>query len=159
MKEFSLGNKPLTINGYMKRERVTYMKENQETKTSFTKSDNNLRLKIIKECGYKEFAMYMTILSHRNTQSGNCYPSISCLADEMDCTPRTIYNLINSLYDLGFIIINSGRTGINNTYYFPYESFYKQDEESGSMAKRRKNVFSDKVNNKLKDNKKQKGDE
>lgn len=131
------------------------MNENEEVKTSFTKSDNSLRLKIIKECGYKEFSMYMTILSHRNTQNGNCYPSISCLAEEMNCTPRTIYNLINSLYDSGFIIINSGRTGINNTYYFPYEHFYKKDECMGVMAKRRKNVFSDSVDKELKNNKKE----
>lgn len=112
-------------NGYNLAE-VGYIPEEFKTE-SFTKSNNDIRLKIIKECGYKEYAMYLTILSHRNYQDGKCYPSISCLSDEMNCTTRTIYNLIGKLEDAGFIEIESGHTGYCNQYKFPYEKFYKNN--------------------------------
>lgn len=119
---------------------------------SFTKSNNDIRNDIIKnkECGCIAYAMYMTLLSHRNSQNGKCFPSISSLSNEMDCSISKVKRLITSLHDNGYILINSGKIGINNDYYFPYEDFYSKDECYGQMAKRRKNVLSDDIDKELK---------
>ena len=51
--------------------------------TNWVKADNELIRYIISETDAQTCMLYIIILSHRNTQSNQCYPSISLLAKEM----------------------------------------------------------------------------
>lgn len=48
--------------------------------------------------------------------------------------------MINELCRLGVLIVNSGKQGIANNYYFPKEEFFKNDA-SVAMAYKRKTQF------------------
>ena len=87
--------------------------------------------------------LYLIILSHRNTKNGQCFPSISLLAKEMNLSDRNIQRMINELCDLDVLIVNSGKQGIANNYYFPKEDFFKEDA-SVAMAYKRKTKFRNK---------------
>lgn len=115
--------------------------------TNWVKADNELIRYIIFETDAQTCMLYIIILSHRNTQSNQCYPSIKLLAKEMDVSPRTIQRMINRLHEIGVLKINSGKMGVANNYYFPEEVFYKEDPTS-AMARKRKTAFRNKPSSK-----------
>lgn len=101
----------------------------------FTKSDNSLSREIINKTDPQTAMLYIIILSHRNSVTNKCYPSISLLAREMGLGDRTISRMIKKLVEEGFLIVNSGRQGISSDYFFPRESWYNNE---GVVATKRK---------------------
>ena len=108
--------------------------------TNWIKADNQLIRQIIAETNAQTAMLYLIILSHRNVKSDQCFPSISLLAREMNLSDRNIQRMINELCRLGVLIVNSGKQGIANNYYFPGEDFFKEDA-SVAMAYKRKTQF------------------
>ncbi len=108
--------------------------------TGWIKADNQLIRHIVSETNPQIAMLYLIILSHRNTDSGQCFPSISLLAREMNLTDRTIQRMINELCALDVLIVNSGKQGVANNYYFPKEDFFKEDA-SIAMAYKRTTKF------------------
>lgn len=72
---------------------------------------------------------YMVILSYwkRNDIYG-CYPSLSTISKRIGKSPRTVSRYIKDLADNGYIEISSGKYGVNNNYFFPFENDYTQPE-------------------------------
>lgn len=95
------------------------------SKQGFVKMYNNITAEIIEKCGANGLMLYLVILSHRNTQTNNCFPSLELLMEECGVSKSTVQRSIKKLYEEGFLIIESGRHGISNTYFFPKENFYK----------------------------------
>ena len=111
------------------------------------KANNWLIRHIISESNPQTAMLYLIILSHRNTNSGQCFPSISLLAKEMNLSDRNIQRMINELCDLDVLIVNSGKQGVANNYYFPKEDFFKEDA-SVSFAYKRTSKFRKKPKSK-----------
>lgn len=108
----------------------------------FVKADNWIIREIINKADAQTSMLYLIILSHRNTQTGQCFPSLSLLSKEMGVSLSTLKTMLNKLYDMGAIQINTGRQGVANNYYFPSEDFY--EEFSGmaeGLATRRSKAF------------------
>ena len=95
--------------------------------TNWIKVDNQLIRQIIAGTNAQTAMLYLIILSHRNVKSDQCFTSISLLAKEMNLSDRTIQRMINELCDLDVLIVNSGKQGVANNYYFPKEAFFKDD--------------------------------
>ena len=104
--------------------------------TGWIKAGNQLIRHIISETSPQTAMLYLIILSHRNTNSGQCFPSISLLAKEMNLSDRNIQRMINELCDLDVLIVNSGKQGVANNYYFPKEDFFKADADVAMAYKR-----------------------
>lgn len=94
---------------------------------NWVKANNQLIRRIITESNAQTAMLYLIILSHRNAKSGQCFPSISLLAREMHLTDRNIQRMINTLCSLDVLIVNSGKQGVSNNYYFPKEDFFQGD--------------------------------
>lgn len=101
----------------------------------FTKSCNSLSREIINKTDPQTAMLYIIILSHRNSLTNKCYPSISLLAREMGMADRTVSRMIKKLVEEGFLIVNSGRQGISSDYFFPREDWYNNE---GVIATKRK---------------------
>lgn len=95
--------------------------------TGWIKANNQLIRHIISETNAQTAMLYLIILSHRNTNNSQCFPSINLLAREMNLSDRNIQRMINELCDLDVLIVNSGKQGVANNYYFPKEDFFKDD--------------------------------
>ena len=80
--------------------------------TGWIKVNNQLIRQIIFETNPQTAMLYLIILSHRNTNNDQCFPSISLLAKEMNLADRTIQRMINELCDLDVLIVNSGKQGL-----------------------------------------------
>lgn len=93
----------------------------------FTKSGNSLSREIINKTDPQTAMLYILILSHRNSLTNKCYPSISLLAREMGMADRTVSRMIKKLVEEGFLIVNSGRQGISSDYFFPREEWYNNE--------------------------------
>ena len=91
----------------------------------FTKSDNLLRSYITRDLGGLAYTLYMTLLSHRNTDTGECFPSAQLLASEIGKTRQYVFKLLSQLEEANYIEIDSGNSKESNHYYFPGEDFYK----------------------------------
>ena len=115
--------------------------------SGWIKAGNQLIRHIISESNPQTAMLYLIILSHRNVKSDQCFPSISLLASEMNLSDRTIQRMINELCALDVLIVNSGKQGIANNYYFPREDFFKEDT-SVAMAYKRKTQFRKKPKSK-----------
>ena len=113
-------------------------------RTGWVKADNKLIREIIADTNAQTAMLYLIILSHRNTNTGNCFPSINTLAKEMNISDRSIERMLNSLSTTEVLRINSGKEGKSNTYYFPKESFFEEDG-TNSMAHKRKTGFRKKA--------------
>ena len=85
--------------------------------------------KILRNFGASTFAVYAIIISHRNTDSNKCFPSVQTVADECGFSKSTVEKAITALYKAGLLDISSGKQGVNNNYYFPKENFYKKFEK------------------------------
>ena len=110
---------------------------------NFTISDKKIMRDIICNSGCDAYALYMTLLSHKNLTDGKCYPSISTLSDETNLSKRTIYRILTKLTDSGYLIINSGDKDWNNTYFFPSEKNGINDAMGQKRAKRRKRGYEE----------------
>jgi len=115
--------------------------------TGWIKADNQLMRHIISETNAQTAMLYLIILSHRNAKSGQCFPSINLLAREMHLSDRNIQRMLNELCALDVLIVNSGKQGVANNYYFPKEDFFKEDA-SVAMAHKRKTKFRKKPKSK-----------
>lgn len=92
------------------------------------------------------FAVYAFILSHRNTKTNKCFPSVKTIADELGVSKSTVEKSITKLVESDYLIVNSGKQNINNNYYFPLEPFFKDfdDDLNQKLAYRRKSGFKKK---------------
>lgn len=95
--------------------------------SGWIKADNQLIRHIISATSPQTAMLYLIILSHHNVKNNQCFPSISLLAKEMNLSDRTIQRMINELCALDVLIVNSGKQGVANNYYFPREDFFKDD--------------------------------
>lgn len=107
--------------------------------TGFTKSTNDIRVALLHTLGATGYVLYISLLSHRNMATGECYPSTQLLSKELNVSRRTIQTQLSKLHEAGFIIINSGKQGVCSNYFFPYEDFYTGE---GGIATKRTNKFS-----------------
>ena len=103
--------------------------------TGFFMGSNEVVRKIINQYDAQTAMLYLIILSHRNGQTGACFPSREVLAKEMNVAVKTISRMLKKLHEGGFLLIDSGKQGCANTYYFPMEQFYNGE---GVVASRRK---------------------
>lgn len=104
--------------------------------TGWVKADNQLMRDIISTTNPQTAMLYLIILSHHNAKNNQCFPSISLLAKEMNLSDRSIQRMINELCDLDVLIVNSGKQGVANNYYFPKEDFFKDDADVAMAYKR-----------------------
>lgn len=109
----------------------------------FVMANNQIMREIAIETNPQTALLYLTILSHRNTKTNQCYPSKNLLARELGVSVRTIGSMITELHDLKAIKINSGKKGFSNSYYFPAEDFYEDFDNDTFQASpyRRKGHF------------------
>lgn len=93
--------------------------------------------------GKTNFAVYMTLLKHRNSKNNKCFPSIETIADRIVASDKTVKRALDELEKAGYIKIDSGMRGISNNYYFPKEWFYDLFEKDYKQIKanRRRNVM------------------
>lgn len=114
--------------------------------SSFTKVYASVMDEILSETDSVCLATYIAILRHRNTKTNKCFPSIPTISDIVHVSDRTVKRKIEELYNKGFLIINSGKQGVSNNYYFPKESFFEDwnDNAEQLLAYRRKNTFKKK---------------
>lgn len=89
------------------------------------------------------FAVYMTLLKHRNSRNNKCFPSIETIANKISTSTKSVKRAIDELETAGYIKIDSGMRGISNNYYFPKEWFYDlfSDDYKQIKANRRKKVM------------------
>lgn len=93
--------------------------------------------------GKTNFAVYMTLLKHRNSKNNKCFPSIETIADRIVASDKTVKRALDELEKAGYIKIDSGMRGISNNYYFPKEWFYDLFDKDYKQIKanRRRNVM------------------
>lgn len=105
----------------------------------YTKADNKLKCQILNEFSPLVYVVYLTILSHKNSESITSFPSISLIAKECGISKSSVEKAIHSLVEGKYLLINSGKSNVNNNYYFPMEEFHKGHENDieVAMAKRR----------------------
>ena len=103
--------------------------------TGFVSTSNLVIREIAHNVNLQAVAVYLVILSHRKTVTGKCFPSMGLLGEELNISVAGVKRYVKALADAGYLIIDSGKQGISNTYYFPYEPFYKGE---GNLASRRK---------------------
>lgn len=73
---------------------------------------------------------YIVLYSHWVKKNGiyGCYPSLGELAKRLNTSPRNISRYIDALADAGYIEISSGKQGVCNNYFFPYEEGYEEEK-------------------------------
>lgn len=104
----------------------------------FIKADIEIKNEIIQTLDLASYGVYLTILSHKNTESDSCFPSRKLLAKECNLSERTITRYLTQLYENQFIVIESGMFNKANTYYFPLEDIYTKEEREHFMNIERK---------------------
>ena len=111
----------------------------------FTESTYDAGFKVLKELGTTAYAVYMAILSYRNTKTNDCHPSVKRIHEDFNISERTIKDNLDKLYDNGFININSGHKNIASNYYFPKEFYFHawDGDFNQDHAERRKNGISE----------------
>lgn len=95
----------------------------------FVPSDNELRVKMIKEVGMPCYVVYLTILSHKISDDDKVFPTYETIAKECDCSTQNIKKHIKTLKEKGYIIVDSGKSGKANNYWFPHEKDFKETEQ------------------------------
>lgn len=91
----------------------------------FTPANNDLRIRIIKDCGLTAYAIYLSVLSHRNTTNDSCFPTMALLSEECCCSVDTIKRQLKNLESKGYLLHQQGNSKYSNQYFFPQEAFYK----------------------------------
>ena len=64
-------------------------------------------------------AIYIILLSHRNSETGLCCPTIDVLARECNCNVKSVRKAIDDLEQAGYLIIQSGSQHKANHYFMP----------------------------------------
>ena len=95
----------------------------------FVPSDNELRVKMIKEVGMPCYVVYLTILSHKISDDDKVFPTYETIAKECDCSTQNIKKHIKTLKQKRYIIVDSGKSGKANNYWFPHEKDFKETEQ------------------------------
>lgn len=113
----------------------------------YVKATNALRLAIIHDTSAQTYALYVTILAHRNALTGQCFPSREVLSREMNWSSSYIDKNLALLKKKGYIEIKSGMTHQSNCYYFPYEDF--AEPENNINSANNSNNTNNNVQNKL----------
>lgn len=87
----------------------------------FTKSENNIMLKIISDCGSGCAILYLILLMHKNNNNlHGCYPSYETLMAECNIGSKsTLLAQLSKLVEYGYIKIKSGNRSGSSQYYFP----------------------------------------
>lgn len=73
-------------------------------------------------------AVYLIILSHRNTKTNRCFPSIELIAKETGMSRSSVLRIVGVLEEKGYLSIEK-KTGESNMYFFPYENFKSNEKE------------------------------
>ena len=89
----------------------------------WTKVDNEIKIKIARDISANAGFLYITLLSHRNRKTGQCFPSEEVLSKETNIGIRTINKLIGQLEAYGYIKVDTGYKGRTNCYTFLKEDF------------------------------------
>ena len=108
----------------------------------FTKSQNELRMRICRDCGPLAGLLYTQLLAHYNTTTGKCFPSTSTLEKETCISKRKISDLLTAMNEAGYIIVRSGGKGHSSHYWFPCEDFFDNDDIEAQMAYKRKTAMN-----------------
>lgn len=140
MNNQSKGRKP----GAKNKERVSWeqLDTSRMMLKGFTMSQNELRMRICRECGPLAGLLYIQLLAHHNKTSGKCFPSTSTLEKETCISKRKISDLITVLHNAGYIIVRSGGRGHSSHYWFPYEDFFDPNDIDMRMAYKRKTAMN-----------------
>jgi len=104
--------------------------------SGFVKIDNLTIRKILSDFGTFSITvamLYILLLSHRNTQTNKCYPTMDVLASELNKNRTTVYRCLKVLEEQGYIHVITGNSKAANEYYFPQEDFF--DESQYKQAK------------------------
>ena len=98
----------------------------RNSKYQFTMIDNDLIIRIIKDCGGNAFALYTTLLTYLNHKTGECYPSMNILEEKTGLSNKTISTTLKKLKTAGYIDWEQQKSKTNNWnqnyYYFLYPS-------------------------------------
>lgn len=101
-------------------------------------SDSNLRAEICTNFGLSYYIIYITLVSLAN-EKGKSYVSMEELHRMTGIGISTIKLNIKVLYDYNYIIVNSGRKGKSNEYWFPKEKFFDPKDEEMLSARKKVN--------------------
>ena len=107
--------------------------------TNYIISSNDIMFEITEKCTREAWVTYMFILYHRNNETNMCFPSLSCIANEMGTSTKTVSRHIIMLEKEGYLLVNSGKQRVSNNYYFPKEYFF-DDEVDLTVNKRKSNL-------------------
>jgi hypothetical protein len=134
------------------------MKEKKIKKEEqFTKSNNQARLEICKNVGYIAYMVYLQILSHRNSKTGDCFPSFGLIASETGIGKRTVQNKVDKLEEYEYLKRNTGeydkelkKNKSNNYFFTKYDVFdgdfeFKQQIKNAKKYKKPKSEDDKKV--------------
>lgn len=130
--------------GAKNKERVSWeeLDKSRMMLKGFTKSQNELRMRICRDCGPLAGLLYTQLLAHYNTTTGKCFPSTSTLEKETCISKRKISDLLTVMNEAGYIIVRSGGKGRSNHYWFPCEDFFDPDDIEAQMAYKRKTAMN-----------------
>lgn len=106
------------------------------TANSFVKMNKVIMKSLIEKCGANGLMVYSILLSHRNTVTNKCFPSVENIMEQCKTSKSTVERIIKKLYEEGFIIIDSGRQGVSNSYFFPLEDFYRGEGAGATRIKK-----------------------
>lgn len=133
-------------------------KQEHQVVTGFCKSDNKVATDIgtTEGLGGRAYAVYMSILSHRNSKTGECFPSIPVIAKRISFGERMTREYISRLEEHGYLYIQSGGYNHGNYYWFPREKFFAEDSQSERFknAFRRNTMLDPKAIKRAEDNRK-----
>lgn len=104
--------------------------------------NNDLAKDIIKQCDGVCFSVYYVILSLKEETTNICSVSIEHIVTETGYSRSKVKRAIDKLHENEFLIIDSGRQGISNSYFFPKEDFYSN--EGIGASRRNKGNFQNK---------------
>lgn len=116
--------------------------------TGFTKSDNRIMRAIIRELNFSAYVLYILLLSHRNANTDECFPTIKVLSNEFFCSQSYISQQLKKLIDAGYINIVPGKKNQASRYFFPYEEFYNPESEKTTKIKYGSSDTRHTINNK-----------
>lgn len=131
--------------------------EKTKNTEQFTKSSNKARLEICKEIDAISYMVYLQILSHRNSKTGDCFPSLGVIADETGLSKRTVQNKVDKLEKHGYLKHNTGeydkemkKNKSNNYYFIKYDVFdgdfdFKQQIKNAKKFKKNTNNSDNKI--------------
>ena len=70
--------------------------------------------KVIAKIGLSAFAVYVAIKAHVDLETGNAWPSVELLAEQVGVTERTVFNSIKKLVEEGLLKVE--KKGRSNHY-------------------------------------------